>query len=179
MSSRSRSKKETKSSNTSVNNVFDGDGNVQLTHSDNNTITVTDHGAVDKAFGFAEDVSADAFAFGGEALNQVEKVTDDAFDFGGEALSQVEKVTGDAFDFSTGVVDTAFGQVEKFSDDANDTVTSALAAVKANGENTVAALKEFATQLTVGDIESSKIIALAIVAAVALMAIIYFVARYW
>lgn len=51
-------------------------------------------------------------------------------------------------------------------DTATGTVQGALTAVRQNTDKSIAALKEFATQLTVGDIEGSKWIAMAIIVAV-------------
>jgi hypothetical protein len=118
MSSSSKSKKTTINNTTAVNTTFDGENNYQLVDSNDNEITFTDYGAVEKAF--------------------------DSFD---NVISS-----------------------------QNLSIEGALSAVTGTTDKTVAALKEFATQLTVGDIEGSKWIALAIIAAV-LVALVFFIWR--
>ncbi|MGH1438590.1 MAG: hypothetical protein ACRBBR_00655 [Cellvibrionaceae bacterium] len=69
------------------------------------------------------------------------------------------------------IVFTDHGAIEG----AFSVVGSTVDAFGESTDKTISALKEFATQITVGDVESAKLIALAIVGAVALAAIVYFI----
>lgn len=168
MSSRSRSRKSSTSTNTNVNGVFNGSGNVQLTNSSQNDITLTDHGAIDKAFDFGEDVVDQAF-------DSVGVVTDKAFDFGGDALEVVQDFGGEALTAVKEFGSDAFSAHEV----AQETVSNALSAVNASNESTLNTLKDFANNLKVGEMESAKLISLSLIVAVAVAAIFiaYFIAR--
>ncbi len=91
--------------------------------------------------------------------------------FDGENNYQLVNSSGNEITFTDhGAVKEAFDAF----DTASGTVNNALNQLKSSGENTIAALKDFATQLTVGDVESSKWIAFAIIAAVVIVAALYF-----
>lgn len=74
-----------------------------------------------------------------------------------------------------GAVNRAFDSFDEVVQSAETQTRNALKAVTDNTDKTTAALKEFATSLTVGDIQSSKWIAAGIIAAVMIVLIVYFV----
>jgi hypothetical protein len=91
--------------------------------------------------------------------------------FDGENAYQLVNSSNNEITFTDhGAVKEAFDAF----DTATGTVQGALSAVRLNTDKSIAALKEFATQLTVGDIEGSKWIAMAIIVAVVVVAGLYF-----
>ena len=94
--------------------------------------------------------------------------------FDGQQNYQVVNSSGNEITFTDyGAIDSAFDAFNT----ANSSINNALGAVTKNTDKTVSALKEFATQLTVGDIESSKWIALSIIAAVLIAVVVFFISR--
>ena len=72
-----------------------------------------------------------------------------------------------------GAIHEAFGFADTVAQGANKTINSALSSVSANTDKTVSALKEFATQLTVGDYAGTRYIAFAVIAAVVIVAALF------
>lgn len=72
-------------------------------------------------------------------------------------------------------VNRSFDAFDGLIKSAESQSKSALKAVTENTDKTTAALKDFATSLTVGDIQSAKWIASGIIAAVMIVLIVYFV----
>lgn len=87
----------------------------------------------------------------------------------GNNVSGVEVVTTDF-----GAVSKAFDAFDSMLEASDSGSKRTLEAITKNTDNTVTALKEFATQLTVGDIESAKYISYAIIAAVLIALVVYF-----
>lgn len=71
----------------------------------NNTVTATDHGAVESAFGFGES----ALEFAGDVVKSNENVTTKAMDknaeLAGKTIVLAESAMEGAYDFSEGVID--------------------------------------------------------------------------
>ncbi len=102
MSSSKSSSQANQSSTTVDKRIAGGDGSINLS-GDGSTITVTDAGAVNAAFGFARDTARDAFDFAtgsatrsnqivGEALEGVAKAVDEVGDAYSEAKAGEQKV---------------------------------------------------------------------------------------
>lgn len=87
----------------------------------------------------------------------------------GDNASGVEVVTTDY-----GAVDRAFDAFDSVIRSSDESEQRTLSAITKNTDNTVAALKDFAEKLTVGDIESAKWISFAIIAAVMIVLIVFF-----
>jgi len=91
--------------------------------------------------------------------------------FDGENNFQFVNSNGNDIAFTDyGAIDRAFDAF----DTASGVVTGTLSAFGDSTDKTISALKEFATQITVGDIESAKFISFAIIAAV-LVGVVAFV----
>lgn len=87
----------------------------------------------------------------------------------GDNVSGVEVVTTDY-----GAVDRAFDAFDNVVRSSDENSQRTLQAITKNTDNTVAALKDFAEKLTVGDIESAKWISFAIIAAVMIVLVVFF-----
>ena len=86
----------------------------------------------------------------------------------GDNVYQVANSSGNTITFTDqGAIKEAFGAF----DSANDTINNALQTVSAGTDKSIAALKEFATQLTVGDYAGTRYIAFAVIAAVVIAGI--------
>lgn len=95
--------------------------------------------------------------------------------FDGEQNYQMVNSSNNDITFTDyGAIDRTFDSFDNVVASNGMTVNSAIAAVGKTTDSTVAALKEFATTITTGDVQGSKWIALAIVAAV-LIGIIFFI----
>lgn len=95
-------------------------------------------------------------------------VRDSGIAIAGSELSNVEFTTTDH-----GTVARAFDAFDRVIDTSDNQSQRTLSAITKNTDNTVAALKDFAEKLTVGDIESAKYISYAIIAAVLIALIVF------
>ncbi|MCG9576419.1 hypothetical protein L1D14_09225 [Vibrio tubiashii] len=89
----------TTTNNESHSAAFNGDmsGHV-ISGTKNSTITLTDHGAVNKALTEIAKVTDSAFDFGSDALKSNENVLDKAFSFGKQAMQSAQGATDSALD---------------------------------------------------------------------------------
>lgn len=95
--------------------------------------------------------------------------------FDGEQNYQLVNSSSNDITFTDyGAIDRTFDSFDNVVLSNGETINGALAAVGKTTDKTVAALKEFATTITTGDVQGAKWIALAIVAAV-LVGVIFFI----
>ncbi|MDC5840190.1 hypothetical protein OPW33_24280 [Vibrio europaeus] len=92
----------TTTNNESHSAAFNGDmsGHV-ISGAKNSTITLTDHGSVNKA------------------LEEIAKVTDSAFDFGTNAMKNHQNIFGQALEFASGASDSALDVAKNLSLDSD------------------------------------------------------------
>ena len=162
MGGKSKSSTSSTTNNTSQNTNIDGDDVVAVIGSEGVNITTTDFGAIDSAFDFGEKSLDEAFGFG-------EKSLDEAFDFGDKALDANRKTTDSAFKFSDKVLGKAF----EFGDGVLDSNKDVIKSTRSIIGDQVDAIKGLAESLKVGEQKSSKKIALALVAGLVVMALVF------
>lgn len=125
---------KSKSVTSSKNNNVQTDEGFQIVDSDNSSIIVSDHDAINKSFDFA-----------GDTLETLNSSVDRVFEFGTETVSQ-------SFEYA----DRANERAEVIADNALSTVGNAAKVAQAQNAQTTKSLENLALTLKTGDLKTTQ-----------------------
>ncbi len=146
---------KSRSSNSTTNNVtnysLQGFENAQAAVAgNNNTVTITDQGAIEKAFAFAEEQSSDAFRFGESALELGDKVVDANGELARVVVAANGAVVGDALKQGFGFGESALETNNEVIKQGFGFADSLVQQNTANTANATLAMKELAKSVSTG-----------------------------